>query len=126
MTDFEQTRETLNSQLDEARAADPLKALGAIGAVQTDISRHQREAVRAAVQQHSWTEIGAALGVSKQAAHQKFGKEWAENLKAELKDDVHAMKSARRRGDAATAAEAKAKLETVIAEFKGVRRNSRG
>ena len=84
MDDLDTTREQLNRQLDDVVAADPLAALSAIGAVQRDIGSRRGAAVRVAVQRHTSGEIGAALGVTKQAAHQKFAKEWAETLKGEL------------------------------------------
>ena len=42
----------------------------------------QRTAVALAAEQHSWAEIGAARGVSKQAAHRKFMKGLAEDLRS--------------------------------------------
>ena len=68
--------------------------------------------MRVAVQRHTWAEIGAALGVSRQAAHQKFAKEWAETLKDELKAeqrDVQDRACATGDADAAGAAEAQAR-----------------
>jgi hypothetical protein len=108
----------LDDHLSEAIAADPLDALTLIGAVQRDVDDHQRHAVRAAVQHHSWTEIGAALGVSKQAAHQKFAKPWANELKAEVKAEAKAFKTLMKKGDLREAADAKDKLDAVIGEFK--------
>jgi hypothetical protein len=122
MGDLTTTRELLNRQLDQAVAADALQALSAIGAVQRDIAKRRQAAVRGAVQHHTWAEIGDALGVSKQAAHQKFAKEWAETLKAELKVESTAFKSARRDGDGERAAEAKVRLDALIGEFKNANR----
>ncbi len=49
------------------------------------LSEHEREAVfRALDEGHSWRRIGEALGVSKQAAFQRFGPEWAVMTKASL------------------------------------------
>jgi hypothetical protein len=115
---FTATLERLDDHLEEAIAADPLAALTLIGAVQRDVEAHQRHAVRAAVQHHSWTEIGAALGVSKQAAHQKFAKPWANELKEEIKAEAHAFKTLMKQGDLREAADAKDKLDAVIGEFK--------
>jgi predicted Zn-dependent protease len=120
--DLATTRELLNRQLRSATAREPIEALTAIGAVQRDISAHQREAVRAAVQHHSWTEIGEALGVSKQAAHQKFAKEWAETLKGELKAEHSALKTALREGTPGAAEAATARRDAILTEFKNANR----
>jgi hypothetical protein len=122
MDDFTPINEALTAYLRDATQADPLRALTVIGQVQRHIATHQRDAVRAAAQHHSWTEIGDALGVSKQAAHQKFAKEWAETLKGELKTEVRAFKTARRMGSDHEAAAARARMDEVIAEFKTVGR----
>jgi hypothetical protein len=108
----------LDEHLSAAVAADPLDALTSIGAVQRDVDAHQRRAVRAAVQHHSWTEIGEALGVSKQAAHQKFAKEWANELKNEVKDEAKAFTTAMKKGRLREAADAKDKLDAVVGELK--------
>jgi hypothetical protein len=122
MDDLAKTRELLNRQLHEAVTADPLDALRAIRVLQRDIATHQGESVRAAVQQHSWAEVGEALGVSKQAAHQKFAKEWAVQLKDELKAEHRAFKAALVDRSPEKAAAAKAKRDSVIAEFKNAGR----
>jgi len=124
MDDFNTTRDVLNHHFREATAGDPLLALTAIGTLQRDVADHQREAVRAAAQRHSWTEIGEALGVSKQAAHQKFAKEWANALKEELKADHKTYKTALKKGELREAADAKDKLDSIIAEFKGAARRA--
>jgi hypothetical protein len=116
--DLTSTLNRLDDHLGEAIAADPLDALTLIGAVQRDVEDHQRHAVRAAVQHHSWTEIGDALGVSKQAAHQKFAKPWANELKEELKAESKTFKTAMKKGELREAADAKDKLDAVIGEFK--------
>ena len=122
MGDLDTTREQLNRQLDDILGADPLAALGAIGAVQRDIGSRRGAAVRVAVQRHTWGEIGAALGVTKQAAHQKFAREWAETLKGELKHEVRAFKIAMRAGDATAAGEAERRRDALIAELEGAGR----
>jgi hypothetical protein len=122
MEDLERTRTLLNHQLDEIVTAEPLAALSAIGGVQRDVQARQGTAVRAAVQQHSWAEIGEALGVSKQAAHQKFAKQWAETLKNEIKDESRTLKAALREGPPEAAVASKARLDAVIAEFKNAGR----
>ena len=122
MGDLQSTRELLNRQLDGLLVAEPLEALGAIGAVQRDVATRQGAAVRIAVQRHTWSKIGNALGVSKQAAHQKFAREWAETLKNELKAEVKAFKDAMRAGDATAAGTAERRRDELIAELKGAGR----
>jgi hypothetical protein len=66
-------------------AEDPLAALEAITEQKHAILEQEREAVfRALDEGHSWRRIGEALGVSKQAAFQRFGPEWAVMTKASL------------------------------------------
>jgi hypothetical protein len=122
MEAIEATRQQLDRQLRDAVASDPLQALHAIGDVGRDLSARQGEAVRSAVQRHTWGEIGTALGVSKQAAHQRYAKDWAATLKGELKAAAGAYKAAARSGTAEEAASAKAQMDALIAEFKGVNR----
>ncbi len=125
MDDFAATLQDLSDQLGAAVQADPLESLRAIGASQAIVDEHRREAVRAAAQEHSWTKIGEALGVSKQAAHQKFAREWADELKRELKGDVVSLKVALKRGDYAAAEQAKRNRDKVIAEFRSARAANR-
>jgi len=122
MSDLKTLREELDRELRDATRADPLTALTTIAVVQSDVTARQREAVRAAASSHSWKEIGAALGVSKQAAHQRFAKEWAETLKSELQDEQRALKAALRAGDRDTATAAASKLDALIDEFKTANR----
>jgi hypothetical protein len=122
MDDMTDTRELLNRQLDAAVSEDPLRALTAIGAVQRDMASRRQTAVRSAIQRHSWHEIGEALGVTKQAAHQKFAKEWASTLKEEIKAEHNELKIARREGSPERAAAAQAKRDALIAEVKNANR----
>jgi hypothetical protein len=122
MEDIEPTRQQLDRQLRVAIAEDPLQALQAIGGVGRDLAVRRGEAVRSAVQRHTWGEIGTALGVTKQAAHQRYAKEWAATLKDELKAAAGAYKLADRSGSAEEAATAKARMEALIAEFKNANR----
>ena len=108
----------LDRQIGEEVAHDPLRALSAIGQARQIIDTQQRRAVRAALKGHSWGAIGAAMGVTKQAAHQKFARAWVEEIKAEVKAASATAKSARREGDHERAAAAKATIDDLVAEIK--------
>ncbi len=113
-----ETYATLERQLEAEIARDPLQALAAIGRARQVSEIQQRRAVRAALQAHSWAEIGQAMGVSKQAAHHRFARAWIDQLKSELKAASAAVKRASRQGDDEGAATAKARLDELIAELK--------
>ena len=116
--DFQDTCTTLDRQLGEEVEHDPLHALSAIGTVRQIIDTQQRHAVRAALQAHSWAEIGVAMGVTKQAVHQKFARAWVDEIKAEVKAASATAKSAAREGDHERAATAKATIDKLITEIK--------
>jgi hypothetical protein len=117
MDDLRATRELLSRQLEEAIAADPLGALPTIAALQRETDEHLREAVRHAAVSSSWREIAAALGVSKQAAHQRF-KTYAKDMAKDIKTEHRAMKQARRSGDADQAATARARRDELAAQLR--------
>ncbi len=123
--DLAQTRRRLNHLLDDTIKGDALAALKAVGELERDLADHQRNAVRAAAGRHTWADIGEALGVSRQAAHHKFAKEWAQTLKSELKAEHRAQKAALRSGHRAAAAKAKRSRDALIAEVKGAGRAQR-
>jgi hypothetical protein len=125
MTDITNTRHLLDHDLTAAVAADPLAALTAIGEVRRDLEARERDAVRAAIQRHSWSEIGAALGVSKQAAHQRLAKAWAAELRDEIRAAQKAHKAALREDRPEEAAAAIAKRDVLIAEFKNANRRKK-
>jgi hypothetical protein len=118
-------RDLLSLRLGEVVEADVLAGLRAIADVEGDLAAQQHAAVRVAAAQHTWAEIGAALGVTRQAAHQKFAKDWATTAKAELKGEAKAYKKARRAGEGQAAEAAKASMDELIAEFKQVGRTQR-
>jgi hypothetical protein len=128
MDDLAQARTNLKQALDETLERDALAALRAVGNIEHDLAEHRRSAVRAAAGSHTWAEIGAALGVSRQAAHHKFAKEWAETLKREVKAEHRAHKAALRGGDQAAAARAKRSRDALVEEVKrgGRARRNRG
>lgn len=82
--------------------------------LQHSIEQAQREAVLAAQEHHSWAEIGAALGISKQAAHRKFVTYLADELKAQHRD----MKAARRSGQVAKYLTAHADMASIAARLQ--------
>lgn len=117
MNDLRATTELLSRQLAEAVANDPITALPIIAALQRDTDEHLREAVRQAAPGSSWREIAGALGVSKQAAHQRF-KAYAKGVTDEIKTEHRAMKQARRNGDADRAAGARARRDELAAHLR--------
>lgn len=71
---------SINSASDDA-----LDLLGLLSSTQEQVARWRREAVaRARRQDRSWSEIGAALGISRQAAWEQF----SADVEAML-DEVH-------------------------------------
>lgn len=117
MTDLDTTRERLSRQLTEAIATDPIGALPIITALQKETDEHLREAVRLAALSSSWREIATALGVSKQAAHQRF-KTYAKGVADEMKTQHRAAKQARRNGDTAQAAQSQARRDELAAQLR--------
>lgn len=83
MAGFESS-ELLDGELRQRVEDDPLEALSAITDLRATIAQREREAVFLALEEHSWREVGAALGVSKQAAFQRFGPPWAVMTKAKM------------------------------------------
>jgi hypothetical protein len=118
MDDVARTRAQLIGLLDDALETDPLAVLRTVGQLEQDVAAEQRKAVRAAARRHTWAEIGEALGVSRQAAHHKFAKQWARTMKSELKAKVHAQKTARARGDHAAAENAERSRDALIEELR--------
>ena len=74
----------LDAELQRTISEDPLGALAAMTGLRQAIHEREREAVFRALESHTWREVGEALGVSKQAAFQRFGREWAVLTKARL------------------------------------------
>ena len=118
MDDLTQARTNLKQALDEALERDVLAALRAVGDIEDDLAEQRRSAVRAAAGSHTWAEIGEALGVSRQAAHHKFAKDWANALKSEIKAEHRAHKAAMRSGDRAAAAKARQSRDALVDEVK--------
>jgi hypothetical protein len=97
-------------------AGEPLRELDLTLSLQKRLDAAQRQAVRNAVLAHTWSEIGAALGVSKQAAHRRFVHLLAEDVKSHKR----VLRQAQRAGQPAEAGAAlTAALEGVEVLKKG-------
>ncbi|MGQ0832671.1 MAG: helix-turn-helix transcriptional regulator [Microthrixaceae bacterium] len=67
--------EILASTIDVPPPSDPAAALAAVVALRRLADRLEMAAAKAAVEQGwSWTDVAAALGISRQAAHKKFAR----------------------------------------------------
>ena len=65
----------LHTAIDAAGRAEPLAALRLLRDARAEIARAEAEQVRRArAQDYSWVAIADALGVSRQAAHKKYGR----------------------------------------------------
>jgi predicted DNA-binding protein YlxM (UPF0122 family) len=117
MSELDRTREQLSRQLAAAIATDPIAVLTVITALQKDADEHLRQAVRQAARNSSWSEIATALGVSKQAAHQRF-KTYAKAVADEMKTHHRLAKQARRDGDAAQAAQSRARRDELGTQLR--------
>ena len=115
--DLDATRERLSQQLTEAIATDPLGALPVITALRKQTDEHLREAVRRAALSSSWREIATALGVSKQAAHQRF-KAYAKDVADEMKTHHRAAKQAARSGDTRQATQSRARRDELATQLR--------
>jgi hypothetical protein len=70
--------------LDQQMIDDPLAALAVITRMRRELAEREKRAVFRALETHSWREVGDALGVSKQAAFQRFGRDWVQTAHATL------------------------------------------
>ncbi len=122
MNDLDATRELLSRQLTEAIATDAIGALPVITALQQETDEHLREAVRHAAGNASWSQIAAALGVSKQAAHQRF-RAYAEGVGDEMKVHQRAIKQARRNSDHDQALKTRARVKELAGELRTAARS---
>ena len=122
--DLDATRELLSRQLAQAVDTDAIGALPIIAALQQETDEHLRDAVRRAALSSSWREIAAALGVSKQAAHQRF-RLYVSGVADEMKREQRAIKQARRDGDTDRTLDAQARRLALAAELRKAARARR-
>lgn len=120
--DLNTTRELLSRQLTEAIASDAIGTIPIITALQKETNQHLRDAVRQAADRSSWSEIATALGVSKQAAHQRF-KAYAKGVADEMKMHRRAIKQARRSGDTDQVVKARERVEELADQLRTVARS---
>jgi response regulator of citrate/malate metabolism len=121
MNDLTATRQHLSRQLTEAVAADPIAALPILTALQKETEQHLREAVSQATVSSSWSEIATALGVSKQAAHQRF-RTYAKDVAEEIKTHHRTARRARRNGDTVQAAQSQARRDELATQLRAAAR----
>lgn len=91
-------------RITELMKESPLEALSSAAELRQHADDLLQRAVESAVGTHSWTEIGSALGVSKQAAHGKYVKSVAASLVEQRREE----KRARKAGDSQARETAKA------------------
>jgi hypothetical protein len=125
MEDFADRSASLLDQVAARAEREPLAALTMLGQLQRDVDDLRGQVVRIAAADASWAEIGDALGVSKQAAHQRYAKEWAKQLKGELVGETVTLKTALRTRDYDAAAAAERRRTALVEEFRKARAANR-
>lgn len=101
MDDRDNARFLVEQFLTSGEKHESLHAVRRSAALQRELATQQRETVVRAAERHTWSEIGAALGVSKQAAHRKFVTALAEELKVQHGRAKLARRTGRRDEEAA-------------------------
>jgi hypothetical protein len=118
MDEYTKALSTIEERISEMTTVSPLDALSSAAALQRRADTLLQRAVESAIGTHSWAEIGAALGISKQAAHQKYVNSVAASLVEYRRQD----KRARKAGDSQAREAAKASQVATAAQLRSVPR----
>ena len=117
-TKYTKALSTIEERISELTMLSPLDALSSAASLQQQADTLLQRAVESAIGTHSWAEIGAALGISKQAAHQKYVKSVAASLVEHRREE----KRARKAGDSIAREAAKATQAAVAAQLRSAPR----
>ncbi len=118
MDEYAKALSTIEERISELTMVSPLDALSSAATLQQQADILLQRAVESAVGTHSWAEIGAALGISKQAAHQKYVNSVAASLVELRRED----KRARKAGDSKAREAAKASQAATATLLRSVPR----
>jgi hypothetical protein len=74
MQAFEDARHLVLSELEDTARRDPVDVLRLSASLQTELNRIQAVAIHSAAPHTSWAVIGEALGITRQAAQQRYAR----------------------------------------------------
>ena len=114
MDAYTQALSTIEERISELTTQSPLDALSSAATLQQQADGLLQRAVESAIGTYSWAQIGAALGISKQAAHQRFVKSVAASLVEHRREE----KRARKAGDSKAMEAAKATQAAALAQLR--------
>jgi hypothetical protein len=117
-TDLDALAETITQVVE----GDPLTALRGIADAQRRLGELESLAVGAAMPLATWADIGAALGITRQAAQQRF----KDHLKTRIIASTKTYKMARSRRDATAVAAAQQHRSELVEEFRQFSRTKKG
>ncbi len=118
MDEYTKALNTIEEHISHLTTLSPLDALSSAATLQQQTDTLLQRAVESAIGTHSWAEIGAALGISKQAAHQKYVKSVAASLVEHRREE----KRARKAGDSKSMEAAKATQAAAAAQLRSAPR----